>query len=222
MYNLSEQTILEFKQRLKNGSKVLGVEVSDSQADLMLLHTKELMAWNKKTNLTAIREPLQIAEKHFIDSIACVSFFENTGSLMDIGAGGGFPGIPIKIMCPDLKVVLVDASRKKVNFLKHVIRLLHLKDIEAIHTRVEDLHDNKEYKARFDAVISRAFTELSGFVDLAAPFLNKEGIIYAMKGKQGEKEITAEILKKFNLDTNHYQLPFEKSERFLIKLSVKG
>jgi len=221
VHNLSEQTIQQCKQHLKKGSNTLGVRVSDHQADLMMLHAKELITWNKKINLTAIKEPLQIAEKHFIDSIACFSSLENIKSLMDIGAGGGFPGIPIKIMCPELKVVLVDASRKKVNFLKHVIRLLRLENIEAIHSRVEDLHDHGDYKNRFDVVISRAFTELSGFVKLAAPFLNEHGMIHALKGKQGEKEVTPEILKNFNLDTSHYQLPFEKSERFLIRLSAK-
>ena len=187
----------------------------------MTTHAKELMAWNKKINLTAIKDPLKIAEKHFIDSIAVVSSFENEECLIDMGSGGGFPGIPIKIMKPSLKVVLLDSSRKKVNFLKHVIRTLHLENIEAFHSRVEDLHENEAYKNKFDAVISRAFTELSGFVGLACPFLSEAGTIYAMKGKHADQEITPAILKKFDLKTDHYQLPFEKSDRLLIKLSVK-
>ncbi|WP_300460834.1 16S rRNA (guanine(527)-N(7))-methyltransferase RsmG [Desulfobacula sp.] len=188
----------------------------------MMLHAKELMAWNKKINLTAIKAPLPVAEKHFIDSIAAASFLENEQFLMDIGSGGGFPGIPIKIMNPSLTVVLVDSSRKKVNFLKHVIRLLHLKNIEAIHSRVEDLQKNEPYTNKFDAVVSRAFTELSGFVDLADPFLSKTGKIYAMKGNHADQEITPGILKRYHIETVHYQLPFEKSHRYVIKLSRKS
>lgn len=217
---LSEQSIQEFELYLKNGSKDLGIKVSDHQIKAMILHAKELMVWNQKINLTAIKPPVQVAEKHFIDSIAPVSFFENEKYLLDLGSGGGFPGIPLKIMIPSLIVVLIDSSRKKVNFLKHVIRTLKLENIDAIHSRVEDLQENKAYKNKFDAVISRAFTDLSTFVDLATPFLNKKGVIYAMKGKNAKQEITPAILNNFNLTFDHYMLPFEQSDRVLIKLSV--
>ncbi|SDU60241.1 16S rRNA (guanine527-N7)-methyltransferase [Desulfobacula phenolica] len=195
------------------------IKVSDHQAEQMLVHSRELMVWNKKINLTAIKKPLQIAEKHFIDSIAAASFLGNEQSVIDLGSGGGFPGIPIKIMNPSVNVVLIDSSRKKINFLKHVIRMLDLDKIDAIHSRVEDLHENNAYKNKFDAVISRAFTDLSRFVDLAAPFLNRKGTIYAMKGKNAKQEITPAILNNFNLKSDHYKLPFEKSDRLLIKLS---
>jgi 16S rRNA (guanine527-N7)-methyltransferase len=216
---LSEKSIREFEHHLKNGATDLGIKVSEHQVKLMALHAKELAVWNRKINLTAIKGPLKVAEKHFIDSIASVSFFENEKYFLDMGSGGGFPGIPIKIMKPSLKIVLIDSSRKKVNFLKHVIRSLHLENIDALHSRVEDLHENEAYKNKFDAVISRAFTDLSNFVELAAPFLNKKGTIYAMKGRRGKKEITPAVLDKFHLKTEHYQLPFEKSDRLMIKLS---
>ena len=217
----SKQTLPEFKNHLKDGLNDLGIKVSEFQADLMAIHAKELMAWNKKINLTAIKDPLQIVEKHFIDSMAAGFCLGNEYSIIDMGSGGGFPGIPIKIMKPSLKVVLIDSSRKKVNFLKHVIRTLQLTDIDAIHSRVEDLHENELYKNKFDAVISRAFTELSGFLQLAFPLLNKEGTIYAMKGKHADREIKPAMLRKFDLKMNHYQLPFEKSDRYVIRLSVK-
>lgn len=218
---LSEQSVREFKHHLINGSNALGIKVSEHQTERMLLHSKELMAWNKKINLTAIKKPFQIAEKHFIDSIAAASFLENEQTIIDLGSGGGFPGIPIKIMNPSANVVLIDSSRKKINFLKHVIRMLDLDKIDAVHSRVEDLHENDACKNRFDAVISRAFTDLSRFVELAAPFLNKKGAIYAMKGKNADQEITPGILEHYNLTTDHYRLPFEKSDRYVIKLSMK-
>lgn len=211
--------MIKFQYHLQNGLKALKIKFSDDQVQLLTIHAKELMIWNKKINLTAIKQPLKIAEKHFIDSLAAASFIKNKNSIIDLGSGGGFPGIPLKIMNPLLNVVLVDSSRKKINFLKHVIRLLGLKGIDAIHSRAQDLHDKDLYKAGFDAVISRAFTELSNFVELASPFLNKKGTIYAMKGKQAKKEITPELLENFNITTDYYMLPFEKSDRYIITLS---
>lgn len=219
MHILSDSSTQAFINRVKKGSNNLGITVSDHQATLMSRHAEVLMVWNKKINLTAIKDPLFIAEKHFIDSIAAASFIENETCLVDLGSGGGFPGIPIKIMRPDLKMVLVDASRKKINFLKHCIRTLGLENIEAIHSRVEDLHANKDYQNNYDAVISRAFTQLSNFIALAAPLINKKGRLYAMKGKHVNEEITPDMKKKFDLKTDHYQLPFEKSDRYMIRLS---
>ena len=214
--------MIEFQYHLQNGLKALKIKISDDQVQLMTIHAKELMIWNKKINLTAIKQPLQIAEKHFIDCLAAASFIKNKNSIIDLGSGGGFPGIPLKIMNPLLNVVLIDSSRKKINFLKHIIRLLGLQGIDAIHSRAQDLHDKDLYIAGFDAVISRAFTELSNFVELASPFLNKEGTIYAMKGKQAKKEITPELLEKFNITADHYMLPFEKSDRYIITLSQQN
>jgi len=221
VHNLSKQSIQEFTNQIKNGSKNLGIKVSDLQANQMILHAQELMVWNKKINLTAIKALLPIAEKHFIDSIAAASFIGDETCLIDLGTGGGFPGIPIKIMNPSLKIVLIDASRKKINFLKHVIRTLDLKNIDAIHSRVENLHNNKAYQNKYDAVISRAFTNLTNFVTLASPFLSEKGSIYAMKGRHADQEMTSAVSENFNLKTDHYQLPFEKSDRYMIKLSFK-
>ncbi len=216
---LIEKKSIEFKNNLLKGLRKFQIKISDHEAHLMSLHAKELMMWNKKINLTAITQPLQIAEKHFIDSIVASSFIKKEKAIIDMGSGGGFPGIPLKIINPDLKLVLMDSSRKKVNFLKHVIRLLDLKDIDAIHTRVQDLYENPLYKNRFDGVISRAFTDLLNFVELAKPFLNCKGTIYAMKGKQAKKEINSKLSKTFKIKIDHYKLPFEKSDRYVIKLS---
>ncbi len=211
----------EFNNCLVRGAGQLGIRVDTTQAKLMETHAQHLLQWNKKINLTAIIDPLMVAEKHFIDSIAASLYMDTETSLIDLGSGGGFPGIPLKIMNPNLKVVMVDASRKKVNFLKHVIRTLNLNQIDAIHSRVEDLHENTMYNGQFDCVISRAFTELSGFVNLAKPFLSPAGKIYAMKGKHAKNEITSTIKKSFNLDAHQYKLPYEKSDRYIIKLEVR-
>ena len=109
--------MIKFQYHLQNGLKALKIKFSDDQVQLLTIHAKELMRWNKKINLTAIKQPLKIAEKHFIDSLAAASFIKNKNSIIDLGSGGGFPGIPLKIMNPLLNVVLIDSSRKKINLL---------------------------------------------------------------------------------------------------------
>lgn len=197
----------------------LKVFITEDQIDLMCLHARELIKWNRKMNLTAIKDPVLIAEKHYLDSIAAASFLSGESFIADFGSGGGFPGIVIKILRPDTRVLLIDASRKKVNFLKHVIRTLDLKNTNALHTRIENLQKDSAHQIRFDAVVSRAFTQLSSFSDLARPFLNPDGAIYAMKGKNAEAEISPDLSKQFSIQTFNYQLPFEKSERYMIKLT---
>ncbi len=222
MVNLpSDQFIQQFRQHLEKSLKCIDIRLSEVQMGRMAIHAAELMTWNQKFNLTAIKHPFEVAEKHFFDSIALGSFMGDETSLLDIGSGGGFPGIPLKIMNPAIKITLVDASRKKINFLKHVIRILKLENIDAVHARVESLRHDNAFFQRFDAVISRAFTELERFVDLSWPLLNHRGCIYAMKGKHLELEITPAISSRFEFKTDHYQLPFEKSDRYIIRLSAK-
>lgn len=213
--------IPEFKQTLKNGAKALNIKLSDHHIHLLEGHADQLMLWNKKINLTAINTAQEIAEKHFIDSLSASLHTPVAGTLIDLGSGGGFPGLPLKIMDPHLSVILVDASRKKVNFLKYVIRTLGLENIKAVHERAENLHGEPAYAGQFDCVISRAFTELGNFVDLSEPFLNPNGVICAMKGKHVDREIVPAVSKRFSIEKHYYQLPFEKSDRNIILLSKK-
>jgi 16S rRNA (guanine527-N7)-methyltransferase len=218
---LPEQFIQKFRHHLEKSLKTNEIELSELQMDRMAGHAAELLTWNQKMNLTAIKEPLEVAEKHFFDSIAVTSFLTTETSLADIGSGGGFPGIPLKIMKPELNVILIDASQKKINFLKHVIRRLKLENIDAIHARVETLNSDPAFFKRFDAVISRAFTDLGRFVDLSLPLLHPGGRIYAMKGKHLDMEITPDLSTRFECKTHHYRLPFEKADRYVIRLSAK-
>jgi len=208
----------KFCDRLKQGCEKIQVDITSEQISLMAAHATQLILWNKKINLTAIVEPQAMAEKHFIDALAVQSFLGQEKRMMDMGTGGGFPSIPLKILNPDREFVLVDSSRKKVTFLKHVIRTLGLKNIEAFHCRVEDLAEDDLHAGTYDAVISRAFAGLDKFVGLALPLLKPEGKIYALKGKQAPEEITPELKVQFEIKTDHYQLPFEKSDRYMIRL----
>lgn len=219
---LTETDLQDFSNRLRQGCKKINIQITDPQIALMAAHAGELIQWNKKINLTAIVDPLAMAEKHFIDAIAVYPFLGQEKKIMDMGTGGGFPAIPLKVINPDLHFVLVDSSRKKVSFLKHIIRSLGLDHMDAIHSRVEDLAKYPVYAKSFDAVISRGFAGLEQFVNLALPLLRPGGTIYALKGKQAETEITPALRSGFAIRMDHYFLPFEKSDRYVIQLTERS
>jgi 16S rRNA (guanine527-N7)-methyltransferase len=193
---------------IRQGTQTLGVDVSPEQANRFSAHARELIKWNRKINLTAITDPFEIAVKHYVDSIAAATIIPPNISMLDIGSGGGFPGIPIKIVIPGLTVMLVDASRKKVSFLKHICRTLKLDKIDACQIRGEDIRigpgtqdDGIESPGAplqcatpvspkpFDVVISRAFASLKKFITVALPVVAGDGVIVAMGGKVTNTEI---------------------------------
>ena len=188
----------------------------------------ELVTWNQKINLTAITDPEEVAEKHIIDSLIPAKYIPENSSLLDLGTGGGFPGVPLKIFMPTLSVMLVDSVRKKVNFLKYVIGMLKLENITAHQLRVEVLSDHPDFTGRFDVVISRAFTALDRFLQMAAPLVKSDGVIIAMKGREVDKEIMAlkncqiepDVYKinncRLKLQVEKYRLPISGDERSLV------
>lgn len=167
----------------------VGVNLTGAQLDKLTLFSEELLKWNRKINLTAITDEREMAVKHFADSLALVKVIGSEGSLLDVGSGGGFPAIPLKIAIPALSVVSVDAVEKKIMFQRHVARVMELEDFTAIHARCETLQE--KFSGRFNWVVSRAFSDLNLFARLAAPFLKDNGVIVAMKGKRGEEEAQA-------------------------------
>jgi len=187
-------------------------------------HAGELIKWNRKFNLTRITDPVDLAIKHFVDSIVPAQGIEAGTSVLDMGTGGGFPGIPLKILNPSISVTLIDASRKKTTFLKHVIRKLKLENIDAIHVRAEDLGQESTFAHRFDTIISRALSNLDTFVSLALPMLAAGGKVIALKGKFNPNEIDTifDIVKKerLSMHVKKYMLPHFESERTIIRLSA--
>jgi 16S rRNA (guanine527-N7)-methyltransferase len=166
-----------------------------------------------------------------LDSIAPIPDISPNGSLLDIGSGGGFPGIPLKICLPSVSVTLIDASRKKVNFLKHVIRTLKLENICAFHIRAEDFAKKPEAVHHFDMIISRALTSITTFAQTAIPFLKKDGVIIAMRGDISDHDIRmlassvnkgldvpAGYSERFELHVRKYALPCLKSDRSIVCL----
>jgi 16S rRNA (guanine527-N7)-methyltransferase len=172
----------EWKETIVAGARGLNIDVRSGQADQFATHALTLKEWNQKINLTAIDSPMDMAVKHFLDSIISSRYIEPGSRLLDVGSGAGFPGIPLKIMIPSLNVILVDANRKKVSFLKHVIRKLHLSHIEAIHSRIENLYQKQD--GRFDIIVCRAFSSLADFAEKSLPLLAPQGLLMAFKGKE--------------------------------------
>jgi 16S rRNA (guanine527-N7)-methyltransferase len=140
-------------------------------------------------NLTSITSYDEIAKKHFIDSLSLLPWMDENIKLLDIGAGAGFPGLPLKIVRPDIKLTLLDSTRKKVNFLRETADMLGLMDVECIHARAEELNRKPEYSGRFDACTARAVARLSKLVRYALPFLKPGGFFLAMKGQSADDEI---------------------------------
>jgi 16S rRNA (guanine527-N7)-methyltransferase len=180
---------MENEKLLIEGAKAFGIYFDKKIAEAFELYLKELLKWNQKMNLTAIRTEKGIVLKHFLDSLSVFPYLSNISSLLDIGSGAGFPGIPLKIVKPSLEMTLVDSVRKKVDFQRHIIRILGLKGIEAIHGRVQDKEIRQAMGDRFDMVISRAFSVLQTFLIFGFPLLKKGGIVLAMKGGMDREEI---------------------------------
>ena len=212
-----------FEQTLVTGAREMGFSLDPGQVDLMVIHGRELLAWNKVTNLTALKDPSELAEKQFLDALSLVHEIPADARVLDVGSGGGFPGIPLKIVRPDLHIMLIDARRKKVSFLKHVIRDLDMANIEAHHVRAEDLaHVMGHQRVRFDTVVSKAVADLSGLFEVCWPQVHEHGRLIAMQGQCKERAIKGaqKIAAKHQLSlrTKRYFLPFSKIERTLFVL----
>jgi 16S rRNA (guanine527-N7)-methyltransferase len=182
------------------------------------VYSSELVKWNSKFNLTSITNAKEIAVKHFVDSLSLAPYITADDRLLDIGSGAGLPVIPLKIIMPEVPMVSVDSVAKKIHFQRHVIRLLNLLNIEAIHARIEELH--KTHPHAFSVITSRAFTRLDRFVSLAAPLLSENGVIIAMKGGETEEEIAAseEVVHANGFTVTsvlRYALPYNMGDRVL-------
>ena len=211
----------KWKKTIKQEMEKFGISINSRQLDIMAVHGLELIKWNKKFNITSITDPFKVAIKHFIDSAILGCYVPDNVKILDIGSGGGFPGIPLKVIKPLNKVVMIDASRKKTSFLKHIIRTTNITKINAFHGRAEDFAKNQEFKQSFDIVVSRAFASLEKFLSIACLFLSKNGFVLAMKGynwKEKEKNIENFLKDNFDISIYKYTLPLENGGRSIIKI----
>ena len=183
---------MNFVDELKVAATEYGLNLTEDQISAFNKYYELLYEWNKKINLTAITEPKDVAIKHMVDSLSCFKadlFKENT-SLIDIGTGAGFPGLPLKIFYPSLKLTLLDSLNKRVKFLQLVVDELGLKDVEVIHARSEEAARNKKYREKFDLATARAVARLPIICEYCLPFVKDGGTFIALKGRQYEEEAT--------------------------------
>ena len=199
---------------LREGLKELGIEVVTKQADTFLLYLEELKKWNRAHNLTGLKTDREIVIKHFLDSLLFLKVLPPSArSVADVGSGAGFPGIPMKIIMPGIRLYLIESSLKKAVFLRHVCHLLSLENCTVISQRLEEVDELK-----VDAVVTRALYGAGEFVEKAARLLNEHGVLILSKGPKVGEESPGE--KHYSLSVEPVILPLLKLKRNLITVHV--
>lgn len=200
-----------------------GINLSANQLDQYRKYYQILIEWNEKMNLTAITEKEAVYLKHFFDSLSASFYFDFSEPLhiCDVGAGAGFPSIPIKIAFPNIKVTIVDSLNKRIQFLEHLAKQLELKDVRFIHDRAETFARKQEHRQAYDVVMARAVARLSVLSELCLPLVKVNGKFIAMKAANANEELMAAekaiSVLGGKLDKIHsFLLPLEESERNII------
>lgn len=182
------------KEFLKEKMKEAGYELTEKQVWQFMAYYEFLIEWNQKMNLTAITEFEDVVAKHFVDSVMIGKKFswkpDASFKMMDLGTGAGFPGIPIKIMYPEVEVLLMDSLNKRIRFLEEVIGKLQLEKISTLHARAEELGRKEDYREQFDLCVSRAVAQLSSLAEFCLPFVKKGGCFISYKGGNVEEELS--------------------------------
>lgn len=208
---------------LENCLKEIGISCSKEQTDAFMTYLSELKKWNRTYNLTALKKDEDIIVKHFIDSLLYLKVLPSGSiKLADAGTGAGFPGIPLKILRPEISLTLIESSRKKAAFLRHAIRTLKLNDASVLEQRLEHIGD--EYKKSFDVIVTRATFSIKDFIKMACPYIKDEGCLVLNKGPKALDELNElnDSPYKNSLRENiSLHLPVIKAQRNLIVLSCK-
>lgn len=216
----------EFAKILTSDLEKLEIELDEKQVSQFYTYMQLLLEWNEKINLTAITDPKEIILKHFADSLTIAKYIGKEATLVDIGTGAGFPGIPLKIYRKDIKITLMDSLNKRINFLNEVIEKLELKKIETIHSRAEEFGKNKNYREKFDIATSRAVANMSTLSEYLIPCLNEKGIAIAMKGPDVKEELekskkAVEILGGEIIKVEEFYLPCSDIKRNIVLIEKK-
>lgn len=203
-------------------NKHLGYDLSEQQVTQLCNFGDLLLEWNKRMNLTRIIKPKEVIVKHFIDSMVLAQFISGV-TFADLGTGAGFPGVPLKILRPELEMVLMDSLKKRLNFLQVVIKTLNLQGIATVHARAEDFGRDTHYRGHFETVSSRAVARLPVLLEYALPVLKVNGLFLAPKGSQFETEL-AESKKALLLlggaveGIEHFNFGEDAEHRVIIKI----
>ncbi|ENV37297.1 ribosomal RNA small subunit methyltransferase G [Acinetobacter venetianus RAG-1 = CIP 110063] len=204
-----------FFQELKQGSQALGLDLSEEALTLLLKYQDALVLWNKAYNLTAIRDPKEMLVKHLLDSLSILKDLPK-GRLLDVGTGGGMPGMIIALCQPERSCVLLDSNGKKIRFLKQFIADLKLTNVIAVQTRVEN-EDSIGELGQFDVITSRAFASLTDFVNAAQRYMHQQSIIAAMKGLIPTDEVE-QMKDEYSCKVVELRVPRLDEQRHLLLL----
>lgn len=196
------------------GIKELKLDISTEIQDKFFLYIELLQKWNKTHNLTAIYDSKEILTKHILDSLVIVPYVKGP-FVLDFGSGAGLPGIPLALVLPEIKFVLLDSNNKKIAFLNHAILTLKINNAGTIHSRVEQF----QFEEGFDTIITRATGSLHDIILLTKHLLSKNGQILVMKGKYPDEEI-AQASKIASIVTHKLQVPYLDAERHLICMNL--
>jgi len=207
---------------LGKNARLLGIKLNDTQLAQFDVYKNELLQWNAKTNLMSENSSQEIISRHFLDSLTALQFIQNPfARIIDVGCGAGFPGLPLKIALPTLKLYLLEINRKKVSFLKHIIRLLNLSEAFVLHYRVENIIQVDSWKEQFDILISRASFKLSKLLPQGEFFLAPGGNLIALKGPKVDEEFAQclSIINQFKISQliqHDINVPFLEARRKII------
>lgn len=216
---------------LRESAEEMNVSLSEKQLAQFEAYAALLVEWNEKMNLTTITDPVEIVQKHFLDSISGASFLEDmrdeeeeTLSLIDVGTGAGFPGIPLKIVCPWIELTLLDALQKRIGFLEEVVKELELEEVTCVHGRAEDLAHEEAFREQYDIACSRAVATLPALLEYCAGYVRVGGLFLAYKGPSLMEELTQAqgamkklhmemimIHQEISLENEHLLAVFEKT-----------
>ena len=215
---------MSFAETLAAKGQEAGLSFSNKQLEQFATYCTLLLETNKVMNLTAIEDPDEVAVKHMIDSLLVYKKTVFAGQyLADVGTGAGFPGLPLKIYEPSLKVVLVDSLAKRLDFLQKVIDTLGLKDIECVHARAEDVGQNPRFREKFPLVIARAVANLPVLAEYCLPLVTVGGTFFALKGAKYQEEVAAsgnalKLLGGRLLESREVKLPGLTDKRAIITI----
>jgi 16S rRNA (guanine527-N7)-methyltransferase len=180
----------DFHLLQQEARQLLGITLDERQMQLLETYASEMLAWNRNMNLTAITDPQQVRQKHFLDSLSCLLVLPvKPGRVIDVGSGAGFPGLVLRIVRPDLQLMLVDSVAKKTGFLSHIVQVLGLRDVTMVTARAEKLGQDLVHRQTYDWALARALAPMPVLVEYLLPLVRVGGSLLAQKGADAAREV---------------------------------